>query len=248
MSEKELMILRLLIDNPRGLYGSDFVQLSQGVLGRGSIYTMLDRMIAKGYVNEAQEAPEEAGLTPRTRHMVSAAGHRAYRMFLKVHGLSRTKRFTLGTAMRSIAVFILAEMPLLPAQAGVTFDLEKLGWGGFLFPLVITVITVIVTIFTWTVERRLSSHLQTLRSRPRKVASPCGRLRSLCDWIPGPILRARVLKLVADQERHIKKLRSEKRFWAARWNLWGTAAIAIYLVIVATALVILEFIVRRQSK
>lgn len=35
--------MRLLVDRPSGLYGSEFVDLSEGKLKRGSIYTTLDR-------------------------------------------------------------------------------------------------------------------------------------------------------------------------------------------------------------
>lgn len=81
------MILRLLMDHPQGLYGSDFVELSRGKLKRGTIYTTLDRMIDDGYLTEAQDPPEDDHLTPRTRHIISAAGRRAFNGFLRDHRL-----------------------------------------------------------------------------------------------------------------------------------------------------------------
>jgi DNA-binding PadR family transcriptional regulator len=88
MPEKELMILRLLIEHPDGLFGSDFVEISGGILKRGTIYTTLDRMVAKGYEKESQIQSEVPHLTARTRHSISAAGRKAYEHFLQKHGLS----------------------------------------------------------------------------------------------------------------------------------------------------------------
>lgn len=98
MTEKQLMILRLLLDHPHGLYGSDFVDLSHGKLKRGSIYTTLDRMIADGFVSEAQDAPEAPHLAPRTRHIIAAAGHRAYYEFLSTHRLAPVSGSFAGAA------------------------------------------------------------------------------------------------------------------------------------------------------
>jgi DNA-binding PadR family transcriptional regulator len=55
MAPKELKVLRLLIDNPRGLYGSELVSRSEGYLSRGSIYTLLERLVEKGFVREVEE-------------------------------------------------------------------------------------------------------------------------------------------------------------------------------------------------
>jgi DNA-binding PadR family transcriptional regulator len=97
MSEKELMILRLLMEHPNGLFGSDFVDTSKGVLKRGSIYTTLDRMVAKGYVKEAQEPTGLPHLTPRTRHTISAAGRRAFNDFLSTHRLALARGSLVGS-------------------------------------------------------------------------------------------------------------------------------------------------------
>lgn len=97
MSWNEMLILRLLIDNPGGLFGSDFLALSNGRLRRGSIYTMLARMVRKGYIKESHERPEAPHLTPRTRHHVSAAGYRAYKERLEAHGLIELRSTFSGT-------------------------------------------------------------------------------------------------------------------------------------------------------
>ena len=88
MSPKELLTLRLLIDNPKGLYGSEFVSISKGKLSRASIYTMLDRLVDKGYVREIVDPPTSETAPPRTRHMITASGAREYQRFLADQGLA----------------------------------------------------------------------------------------------------------------------------------------------------------------
>src|SRR5689334_16705110 len=87
VSPKDLLALRLLIDNPKGLYGSEFVSITRGKLGRGSIYTMLDRLADKGYVREIVDPPESDTALARTRHVITAGGTRAYHNFLVEQGL-----------------------------------------------------------------------------------------------------------------------------------------------------------------
>jgi DNA-binding PadR family transcriptional regulator len=87
VSPKELLTLRLLIDNPKGLYGSEFVSISKGKLGRGSIYTMLDRLVDKGYVREIIDLPTSGTALPRTRHVITAKGINEYQRFLADQGL-----------------------------------------------------------------------------------------------------------------------------------------------------------------
>ena len=88
MSPKDLLALRLLIDNPKGLYGSEFVAISKGKLGRGTIYTQLDRLVDKGYVKELVDPPTSAAAMARTRHRITASGEQAYRAFLDEQGLA----------------------------------------------------------------------------------------------------------------------------------------------------------------
>lgn len=88
MSPKDLKILRLLMDNPKGLYGSEIVALSDGFLKRGSIYSLLDRLVEKGYVKEIQEPPTPSLQLARTRHKISGVGERAVREYAKEMGFS----------------------------------------------------------------------------------------------------------------------------------------------------------------
>ena len=82
------MALRLLIDNPRGLYGSEFVHLSGGKLPRGTVYILLERMVEKGFIREIAEPPTPALQLARTRHVITANGKSAYNGFLREHGLA----------------------------------------------------------------------------------------------------------------------------------------------------------------
>lgn len=86
MAPKELKILRLLIDNPRGLYGSELVSLSNGYLGRGTIYTLLDRLVDKGFVREIEEPPTPALQMSRTRHFITGEGQTAVRDYANEMG------------------------------------------------------------------------------------------------------------------------------------------------------------------
>ena len=87
MAPKELKALRLLIDNPRGLYGSELVVLSKSYIGRGTVYTLLERLVAKGYVREKEEPPTAAHQLARTRHFITAPGQRAVHEYLEQMGL-----------------------------------------------------------------------------------------------------------------------------------------------------------------
>ena len=89
MAPKELKALLLLMDHTRGLYGSEFVALSEGVLGRGTIYTLLERLVDKGFVREVEEPPTTSYQLARTRHLITAAGQKAVHEFLSTMNLQR---------------------------------------------------------------------------------------------------------------------------------------------------------------
>lgn len=88
MAEKEFLALRMLMDNARGLYGSELVRLSDGRLGRGTVYTLLDRLVQKGFVTEIEEAPSAKLHIARTRHKITGAGQRACQLWANDLGLS----------------------------------------------------------------------------------------------------------------------------------------------------------------
>ncbi len=97
MAPKELMALRLLIDNPKGLYGSEFVHHSGGKLNRGTIYTLLERLVEKGFVREVEEPATTSLNIARTRHIITAPGKAAYNAFLAEQGLQMVPVSFAGT-------------------------------------------------------------------------------------------------------------------------------------------------------
>lgn len=75
---KETVVLRLLRDDPRGLYGLQLVERSEGALSRGGIYVTLDRMIGKGFVKAS--VPRQTGGhpgMPRPVYRITPLGQRA---------------------------------------------------------------------------------------------------------------------------------------------------------------------------
>jgi DNA-binding IclR family transcriptional regulator len=78
----------MLLDHARGLYASELVHLSKGQLGRGTIYTLLDRMVDKGWVRELEEEPTPELQLRRTRHFITGNGQRAIHDFAQAHGLA----------------------------------------------------------------------------------------------------------------------------------------------------------------
>ena len=87
MAPKELLALRLLMDNPHGLYASELVHQSKGALVRGTVYVLLERLSAKHHVREVAEEPTPALALRRTRYFVTPAGTRACEDFARQHGL-----------------------------------------------------------------------------------------------------------------------------------------------------------------
>lgn len=75
---KETIVLRLLRDDPGGLYGLQLVEKSGGKLTRGGIYVTLDRMQGKGFIKASipKQADEHSGL-PRPIYKITALGQRA---------------------------------------------------------------------------------------------------------------------------------------------------------------------------
>ncbi len=65
------------MDHPEGLYGSQLIKLSDGYLGRGTIYTLFDRLVTKGYVREEKESPTQSYGIARTRHYITGLGRSA---------------------------------------------------------------------------------------------------------------------------------------------------------------------------
>jgi DNA-binding PadR family transcriptional regulator len=82
MAPKDLKALRLLMDHPRGLYGSEMVAMSEGYLSRGTIYTLMSRLVEKGFVREVEEPPTPTLQMARTRHLITGNGRVAVDRYL----------------------------------------------------------------------------------------------------------------------------------------------------------------------
>jgi PadR family transcriptional regulator PadR len=80
LSAKELLILEMLLQGKRELYGLEMVEASNGNLKRGTIYVTLQRMQEKGLVDSKLEprAAPEIGI-PRRLYTVSGFGERVYK-------------------------------------------------------------------------------------------------------------------------------------------------------------------------
>ena len=78
LSRKEGVILKLLHDVQRELYGLEMIKLSKGRLKRGTVYVTLQRMEDKGLVESREEAntPEYIGI-PRRLYKRTRMGERA---------------------------------------------------------------------------------------------------------------------------------------------------------------------------
>lgn len=82
LSRKEYLILEMLIQSKRELFGLEMVEASNGTLKRGTVYVTLQRMQEKGLVDSKPEpriAPE-IGI-PRRLYLITGYGQRAYRAY-----------------------------------------------------------------------------------------------------------------------------------------------------------------------
>jgi PadR family transcriptional regulator, regulatory protein PadR len=82
VSRKELLVLEMLLQAKRELFGLEMVEASNGNLKRGTIYVTLQRMQEKGLVDskpEPRTAPE-IGI-PRKLYSVTGYGQRVYRAY-----------------------------------------------------------------------------------------------------------------------------------------------------------------------
>ncbi len=86
VAPRELKALRLLIDHPNGLYGSEFVSKSDGFISRGTIYTTLERLVEKGYVREVEQEPTSEYQLRRTKHFITGLGQRAVQEYCQLMG------------------------------------------------------------------------------------------------------------------------------------------------------------------
>jgi len=96
MAPKELKALILLMDHREGLFGSELVGLSDGYLSRGTVYTLLERLVQKGYVTEQDVPATTSYQIARTKHHITGAGQKAVHDYLNVMNLYRAPSLTSG--------------------------------------------------------------------------------------------------------------------------------------------------------
>jgi DNA-binding PadR family transcriptional regulator len=75
-AQTELLILRLLSEEPKGMYGLELVKASDGKLRRGSVYVTLGRMQEKGLVVERTTADSVHSGLPRPQYRLTAHGQK----------------------------------------------------------------------------------------------------------------------------------------------------------------------------
>lgn len=74
LSKMEALILSMLIAEASEMYGWDMVEKSNGALKLGGLYTTLNRMEDKGYIESRKESVRE-GARGRPRRMYKTTGH-----------------------------------------------------------------------------------------------------------------------------------------------------------------------------
>jgi DNA-binding PadR family transcriptional regulator len=79
LTRKEAIILNMLIESQRELFGLEMIRASNGELKRGTIYVILQRMQEKGFIDskpEPRTAPE-IGI-PRRMYWCTGLGERVF--------------------------------------------------------------------------------------------------------------------------------------------------------------------------
>ena len=76
-AETELLILRMLKDDPDGMYGLELVKASNNKLKRGTVYVTLGRLEEKGFVRSRRERKERHPGLPRPRYSLTGLGQKA---------------------------------------------------------------------------------------------------------------------------------------------------------------------------
>ncbi len=97
LSRKEYLILEMLIESIRELYGLEMVEASGGNLKRGTIYVTLQRMQEKGLIDskpEPRTAPE-IGI-PRRLYSVTGYGARVYKAYCAARAVLASELATIG--------------------------------------------------------------------------------------------------------------------------------------------------------
>jgi DNA-binding PadR family transcriptional regulator len=98
LSRKEVLILNLLVNSGKKLFGLEMIEASGDELKRGTVYVMLHRMEEKGLVESEQErrtAPE-IGI-PRRLYQVSGYGRRVFAAYEAAQSVMASKLIPVGS-------------------------------------------------------------------------------------------------------------------------------------------------------
>lgn len=88
LSPKEALVLQMLINSGRELFGLEMVESSNGELKRGTIYVTLQRMEEEGFIESKQEprAAPEIGIARRL-YSPTGLGQRVLAAYEAVHSI-----------------------------------------------------------------------------------------------------------------------------------------------------------------
>lgn len=84
LSEKEYVIMNLLVGSVKEMYGLQLVDRSEGLLKKGTIYVTLKRLEDKKYIQSRKEEERPGVAMPRRLYKATGLGQRVYQA---VHGI-----------------------------------------------------------------------------------------------------------------------------------------------------------------
>lgn len=86
LSEKEFLIMNLLIGSVKEMYGLQLVEKSEGALKRGTIYVTLSRLEDKGYIKSRKEDEQPGVASPRRLYKATGLGQKVFRAIERAGG------------------------------------------------------------------------------------------------------------------------------------------------------------------
>lgn len=86
LSQKEFLIMHLLVGSTSTMYGLQLVEQSEGELKRGTIYVTLNRLEEKGYVSSRREDAQPGIATPRRLYKATGLGAKVFKALAAAGG------------------------------------------------------------------------------------------------------------------------------------------------------------------
>lgn len=78
LSNKEALVMELLVTLNRELYALELARLSKGKLRPGTIYVTVGRLVDKGFIEGREDKREDTGM--RRMYKPTASGQRVYHL------------------------------------------------------------------------------------------------------------------------------------------------------------------------